>query len=877
MNEYERIAKSDNDIKGKHSNELKSKNSTRILEDYEQLSAFTEKEYSVALREKKKLERAKTYEYGDITSTIITTENDKNKIVVFEGDVNGTLNFKSVYEVEGLEYNDIDEFKETITLLEEKGYAEDFNFKTLDGYEQSSQAVFKKYLREADRFISGSEWTSKYRERYLRSLAKGKRNRKGTSYSNGRTEAKFSTKLNSEGEQLSEGQAEYFKDSKVRDEDGNLLKVYHGTSEDFTVFDRTKGRQNMDIQGSFFSPWELDAQGYGENVKAYYLNITNPASEQMGYKALRMFRGQNNAGVKAREYLESLGYDGVNNGNEEYIAFNSNQIKLADNLNPTDNEDVRYSKKGDNEILKVRYNGQLDVDSFDEKEYNYPTLSKREYNVLYRDSMSWKASKVNEAFTRHRNGYRYICMFDEHHDFKVLAKIKTNPKYKGEIENAYTDAKRFDKRFEDAWSGLRNYANSNRSTKNGKSARGYDYYAGKEIQKEWGSNETRHSQNDSNANSREEKNSLKSDYVIDNNFAVMTRERILREIEDSSAGTNKAYARRYITTISPTDYLNLTTGTRTREFFDEKIGGDYGNKMGEYDYDSELAQNEMTPYLMIDLDNKRVIGHDGRHRMRALEKKGIDSVEIVVEFYNQYGMVKYPNGYDGVAEAIRFLNVIPQDFKYLDDDVIDAIEEEYEKGSPEYNDAVKVARIKNSINNPNTRITAVTLEDVMPLNKNYQDRILATYGEDANREAIIKYSTKLTPEEYAKQIKTLEKENSLLVEDNKYLKELVSIQGKLTKGKVLDSKSVDAVARNLVKKFNADGNSKELSALLQDYYSSIISSKELNWQDVLNGANKSAEWITSSVPLYHQLISRFELQILLTYRQVCFQPPKSPL
>lgn len=140
-------------------------------------------------------------------------------------------------------------------------------------------------------------------------------------------------------------------------------------------------------------------------------------------------------------------------------------------------------QKGDNEILKVRYNGQLDVDSFDEKEYNYPTLSKHEYNVIYRDYMNWKANKVNEAFTRHRNGYRYICMFDEHHDFKVLAKIKTNPKYKGEIEDAYTGAKRFDKRFEDAWSGLRNYANNNRSTKNGKSARGYDYYDGKEIQK----------------------------------------------------------------------------------------------------------------------------------------------------------------------------------------------------------------------------------------------------------------------------------------------------------------------------------------------------------------------------------------------------------
>ena len=168
-------------------------------------------------------------------------------------------------------------------------------------------------------------------------------------------ETKFSLDVDSDGNKLTQQQAEYFKNSKVRDEDGNLLKVYHGTSESFTVFDKTKGRANMDIQGMFFSPRELDAKGYGENVNAYYINITNPASEQMGYKALRKFQGQNNAGVKAREYLESLGYDGVNNGDEEYIAFNSNQIKLADNLTPTENEDIRFSRDVNysyNELIK---------------------------------------------------------------------------------------------------------------------------------------------------------------------------------------------------------------------------------------------------------------------------------------------------------------------------------------------------------------------------------------------------------------------------------------------------------------------------------------------------------------------------------------------
>ena len=57
------------------------------------------------------------------------------------------------------------------------------------------------------------------------------------------------------------------------DENGEPLVVYHGSEEDFNVFDKTKGRPDMDIQGMFFSPWDDDARGYGSNVRAFYLNI----------------------------------------------------------------------------------------------------------------------------------------------------------------------------------------------------------------------------------------------------------------------------------------------------------------------------------------------------------------------------------------------------------------------------------------------------------------------------------------------------------------------------------------------------------------------------------------------------------------------------
>ena len=121
--------------------------------------------------------------------------------------------------------------------------------------------------------------------------------------------------------------------SKIVDENGEPMVVYHGSDADFDVFDKTKGRANMDIQGMFFSPWELDSKGYGANVRAFFLNIRKPANEGQCYKALNRHKGKNGAGVKAREDLITAGFDGVNNSDEEFIAFEPNQIKSATDNN----------------------------------------------------------------------------------------------------------------------------------------------------------------------------------------------------------------------------------------------------------------------------------------------------------------------------------------------------------------------------------------------------------------------------------------------------------------------------------------------------------------------------------------------------------------
>ncbi len=85
---------------------------------------------------------------------------------------------------------------------------------------------------------------------------------------------KFSDR-DSAGRELSAEQAEYFKDSKVRDKDGNLLVMYHGTANggSFTVFQSGKLSNNTMTsqigQGFYFTNVKKEAMAYMQNVDIY--------------------------------------------------------------------------------------------------------------------------------------------------------------------------------------------------------------------------------------------------------------------------------------------------------------------------------------------------------------------------------------------------------------------------------------------------------------------------------------------------------------------------------------------------------------------------------------------------------------------------------
>lgn len=202
-----------------------------------------------------------------------------------------------------------------------------------------------------------------------------------------------------QGRQLSEQQQEYFKDSKVRDNEGRLLEVYHGTpsQDNFAVFDPNRAGENT-LSGEYglyftdskefaddFSYERLesdsmffDIKGEKGNVYTNYLNVTNPldfakltkedisnlydyasdlgkldGKERFVENMLKWQQIGNHQLMKGNLDLKAIAdnsnYDGIKaklnvQGNEnEYIVFNSNQVKNIDNTNPTSNPDIRYS------------------------------------------------------------------------------------------------------------------------------------------------------------------------------------------------------------------------------------------------------------------------------------------------------------------------------------------------------------------------------------------------------------------------------------------------------------------------------------------------------------------------------------------------------
>lgn len=187
-------------------------------------------------------------------------------------------------------------------------------------------------------------------------------------------------RIDSKGNELSKAQQNFFANSKVRDNKGRLILVYHGTTANFNIFKKGDVGYHFGTKGA-----ARGRVGYSKDViiKECYLNITNPIifDEDLGswdadysltkelyargilskeeaeailFTDSKLYkRTTESANKKLAEVLLSKGYDGIEYQNtfetkkptKSYIAFSPEQIKLTTNTNPTSNPDIRYADR----------------------------------------------------------------------------------------------------------------------------------------------------------------------------------------------------------------------------------------------------------------------------------------------------------------------------------------------------------------------------------------------------------------------------------------------------------------------------------------------------------------------------------------------------
>jgi hypothetical protein len=131
----------------------------------------------------------------------------------------------------------------------------------------------------------------------------------------------------------------------------------------------------------------------------------------------------------------------------------------------------------------------------------------------------------------------------------------------------------------------------------------------------------------------------KGDTTTKGKVAKLTDERINRLFREYGA-TNPEYAQAYVTSIHPRDFLSLTLSDESLQKWDNAAAEGTHNELRSLDVE-KLRGELQTPFLEIDTRTGEVIGHEGRHRMRALLEAGVTDVPIaVVDYSTKYSKQK---------------------------------------------------------------------------------------------------------------------------------------------------------------------------------------------------------------------------------------------
>lgn len=199
------------------------------------------------------------------------------------------------------------------------------------------------------------------------------------------------TAVDNQGRTLSKQQQEYFKNSKVRDDNGKLLTVYHGSSNQFTIFDQNRaGKSTKDASiGFWFTETREGADNFNRgawygndnsNVYEVYLDIKNP----------KIYRSIDNSSE-----LEQI---------DNRLKENRQRLRDIENKNFTievNSSDIRWASDESelNDIAEAYGVPDNQRSNFVTQAKEYQNLLKEQYNL----EKEYENKRYNDAYEQFRN------------------------------------------------------------------------------------------------------------------------------------------------------------------------------------------------------------------------------------------------------------------------------------------------------------------------------------------------------------------------------------------------------------------------------------------------------------------------------------------
>lgn len=263
----------------------------------------------------------------------------------------------------------------------------------------------------------------------------------------------------SDGNILTDGQMEYFKNSQARDEQGRLVPVYHVTrTAGFTIFDPTRAFDETSISFTNDLDFALNYSSEDESIEDWRTAYENRYgmeevesdldNEVIGH--YKVYLNMTNPLILEGDYLDEMdiyewpvyakanGYDGViyrdfeEDGSDIYQVFASNQIKDTRNENPSENPDIRYSFTPEDDALDWLAS-QYELDDVpledEQAEEGRVRMAKSKQDFVNSINAKWNEKWLTEGKVLDNSAKTHI----RNVVMAAMANSDTSRKYKAEI------------------------------------------------------------------------------------------------------------------------------------------------------------------------------------------------------------------------------------------------------------------------------------------------------------------------------------------------------------------------------------------------------------------------------------------------------------